>query len=162
VLDGLESDGAAAAAVAGAGTVEVVESARRITALLECLECDLLSKRDRPRVAAVRVKVEAALRRRMETGIRDELAARLNETSTPFEPADQTRLETSARAIRSLNMVARKIGSPAKYDAMMEGAITTVHDAATSGRLNHTRHCRLVEILAGSQAALALYQAPAT
>jgi hypothetical protein len=69
----------------------------------------------------------------------------------------QTALESSARELRKLETMARHIGNPAGYDALLRTASDAVLTAADAGILTPMRKYRLIELLAGSDAAEALY-----
>jgi len=70
----------------------------------------------------------------------------------------QAALETAARRLRALETEGRRIGSGDTYDALLRqaAASVTVAGAGEARSLAHT--VRLVEILAGPEAALALLE----
>jgi hypothetical protein len=85
------------------------------------------------------------------------LVAPLTAASIPVDGPAQTSLERSARALRTLETMARKLGDPAGYDTLLRTATDTVLAAADAGTLTSMQKYRLIEILAGSDAAEALY-----
>ncbi len=77
--------------------------------------------------------------------------------SVPLDGPAQTALESVARELRKLEMMARKLGDPAGYDALLRTASEAVVTAADAGTMTPMRKYRLIEILAGPEAAEALY-----
>ena len=63
-------------------------------------------------------------------------------------------MEASARNLRRLEAVGRKLGSNDHYDGMLAGATAAIQEQA--GKLSLIDRVRMVEILAGPDAALAL------
>ena len=82
---------------------------------------------------------------------------RLTGASGPVSRTVQTDLEACAREIRKLDAAARNVGAPARYDLLLRQAVEAVRNAAAAGILTPMRHVRLIEILAGSDAAESLY-----
>ena len=155
VLADLEAEGGFAAEIGRGSLAAAAEETRRTVALLSVLADDPISVRDRPRVASIRRVVDDACRARILCGIEDEIAAPLAAASGQVDSASQTRLEASARALRSLDLAARPSGQSSDYDALLDQAVTAIAEAADV--LTLVRRCRLVEILAGPEAAEALY-----
>ena len=75
-----------------------------------------------------------------------------------MDSAAQSGMETSVRDLRLLETAARDIGSAGHYRAQLEKATATVSAAAAAGILTPVRQVRLVELLAGPEAADALYR----
>jgi hypothetical protein len=67
-------------------------------------------------------------------------------------------LESCARDLRSLETAARPVGGAGSYDQQLRQAAEKARLAAKAGTLTPVRMLRLVEILAGSEAAAALYR----
>jgi|GEM_PF-1744302 len=150
----------------GTGFTEAIErgalahvggEVRRIAALLREIGHDASAAKHRPRLKPIMERLDQACRARFADGIRDGLITPLALASTPLDGVDQTRLETTARNLRTLETAARLVGSPASYDALLQRAAETVCAAAADGTLSSVRTIRLVEILSGSEAAEALY-----
>ena len=53
---------------------------------------------------------------------------------------------------------ARKVGGAANYDRLLKEATDAVMEAAVAGTLTPVRKLRLIEILAGPEAAAELYE----
>ena len=90
-------------------------------------------------------------------GLDEGLVAPLT-ASEAITDAAQSGMETNARALRTLEMAARKIGNPAIYDTLLDKAAAIVGVAAGAGVLTPVRQARLIEILCGSDAAAAVYR----
>ena len=155
VLTDLETESGFASEIGRISLVAAGMETRRTVALLSVLADDPMSVRDRPRVEAIRKTVNEACRARLASGIEDELAAPLAAAVGEVDAACQIRLETNARAFRHLELAARPIGRSVDYDRLIDQAVTVVRDAVDT--LSLVRQCRLIEILAGSEAAAALY-----
>ena len=80
-------------------------------------------------------------------------------SSSP-DPSAIGDLETAARGLRTLGLEARVAGGGATYDLLLRKAAETVKDSAMRDRLTQVDQIRLVEVLAGPEAALELLGAP--
>ena len=133
------------------------QEAQRIVNLLLDIDNEPDAARHRPRLKAIRLKLDQDCR----TLFGDELAAGLvtplATAGQPLTAADQTGIEVKIRELRALETAARKIGGAKVYDALLAQAAATARTAAETGILTQVRHMRLVEILAGPEAAEALY-----
>lgn len=157
VLAHMESDGGIAdklgrGAITGAG-----EEVRRVVTLLRELEDDPGAGRHRIRLKAIREKLDEACLNRFSNGVREVLVAPLEDASVPVDKAGQTHLETGARELRSLETMARTVGSPERYDRMLSQASETVREAIGAGTLTPMRGVRLIEILSGPEEAEVVY-----
>ena len=138
--------------LADAGT-----EARRVLTLMRQIEADKSFSEHWPRLKTIRQKLDEVCRTRFARGVRDNLVAPLAAGSGPVDGPAQTALESVARDLRKLEMTARTVGNPAGYDALLRTASQTVAAAADAGTLTPMRKFRLIEILAGSEAAEVLY-----
>ena len=66
-------------------------------------------------------------------------------------------LETAARGLRALETEARRAGGGKTYDTLLGEAADVVRDIAARGGLERVEGMRLMEIVAGPEAALAPY-----
>jgi hypothetical protein len=130
----------------------------RIDALLRDIGNDAEAAQHRPRLRAIRDKLDTICRVRFADGLKSGLAAPLAAASPPIDGVGQRRLETCARDLRTVETAGRKLGGPAAYNALLREAETTVATAAKGGNLSPMRAIRLVEILSGAEAAEALYR----
>jgi len=140
------------ASVEGAG-----QEVRRLANLLDDLDNDPAMRRHKPRLKAIRDRVDATCQARFADGVASGLVTPLAAASVPVAGSMQTSLEGRARALRVFEIAARSIGGGAKYDAMLDQAARAVEAAGGSGALTQGRMVRLVEILLGPEAAEALY-----
>jgi hypothetical protein len=140
------------------GTLEdVTVQVQRLNTFLQELGSDADAPRHRARIRAIREKMDTLCRSRFIAGMQEGFVAPLATASAPVDAAGQREMESCARDLRSVEMVGRKLGSSATYDALLVQASTRVSDAAESGILSPMRAVRLVEILAGPEAAEKLY-----
>jgi hypothetical protein len=156
-LSHMERDTGFVDTIAHGVLAEVGDEVRRVTTLLREIESDTGSARHWPRVKTIREKLSQVCRDRFSRGVRENLVAPLEAAAGPVDAAGQTELETRVREIRKLDVVARKIGGAADYDGQILVALEAVRAAADAGTLTPVRQLRLVEMLAGSDAAEALY-----
>lgn len=137
---------------------DAANDVRRVATLLRDIDEDPEASRHRPRLKAIWQNLDQACRKRFGEGLTEEVVVPLMAAAEPLAAAEQTRLETTARALRGLESAARKFGGAKVYDALLDKAATVARTAADSGVLTKVRHMRLVEILAGPEAAEALYR----
>ncbi|MSP03264.1 MAG: hypothetical protein EXR07_19795 [Acetobacteraceae bacterium] len=157
VLAGMETPRGIASGVGQGALGNVAGEVRRITTLLSDIEDDSDAAKHKPRVKAIRDMLDEACRARFSDGIREELVMPLTASSGPVDRTGQTRLETSARDLRALEKVARKVGGADSYDHQLAQAAEAVRTAAEAGTLSPIRQLRLIEILSGAEAAEVLY-----
>lgn len=149
LLDQLTAEDGAQAQIAGAGLAEASVAVRRIATLLQQIEDGTVRSARRAQVAVIRQQVDAGCRARFATGLQDQVLARLHMATDQDVPA----LEAAARGLRALETEARVMGGGSAYDRMLSQAAEAIK--AENG-LDRTDQVRLVEILAGSDAALAM------
>jgi hypothetical protein len=125
--------------------------------LLRGIEADKSFASHRPRLKVIRSRLDEVCRTRFGHGIRDGVVLPLATASVPVDGKAQAALESSARELRKLETMARNVGNPAGYDALLRNASDAVLNAANAGILTPMRKYRLIEILAGTDAAEALY-----
>jgi hypothetical protein len=131
---------------------------RRITTFLREIEEDTGSSIDRPRLHAIRQKLDAACRERFSDGLSVGVLTPLSAASGPVDGPSQSQMETCSRELRELEVEARKVGGAANYDRMLHEASAAVLEAAAAGTLTTVRKLRLIEILAGPEVAAELYE----
>jgi hypothetical protein len=135
----------------------VGEEARRITAVLRQIETSAEGAAYRARLTAIRAKLDASCRARFARGVGEVLLTRLTAAAQPMDAPGQADLETCARHLRKLDTSARGVGEPTTYDQQLRQAEAAVRAAAAAGTLTPMRQIRLIEILAGPEAAHAAY-----
>ena len=157
VLTHMERDSGFAHEIGHGTLTEAGVEVRRVLTLLREIETDKSFSSHWPRLKAIRHKLAEVCRTRFARGVREGLVAPLAAASRPVDGPAQTALESSARELRKLETMARKLGDPAGYDELLRSASDTVLTAADAGNLTPMRKYRLIEILAGPEAAEALY-----
>jgi hypothetical protein len=130
---------------------------QRAVTLLREVEADKSLSAHWPRLRAIRHKVDDACKTRFARGVREDLVEPLTAAAIPVDGPAQTAMESAARELRRLETMAGKPGDPAGYDRQLRAAADAVLTAADAGTLTPMRKYRLIEILAGSEAAEALY-----
>lgn len=158
VLNQLESPSGAMEEIARAPLAVAGDDVRRLVAFLGEIGDDASSAAHRPRLKVMRERLDKVCRDRFADGLAEGLVQPLATASGALDGAGQTLLEGCARDLRSLETVARTIGGAGGYDQLLQQATETVRMAAQAGTLTPVRTLRLVEILAGSEAAASLYR----
>jgi hypothetical protein len=149
LLDQLTAPDGVQAQIASASLAEASVMVRRIATLLRQIEDGTVRPARRTQAAVIRQQVDAGCRARFATGLQDQVLARLHMATDQ----DVLALEAAARGLRALETEARAMGGGSAYDRMLSQAAEAIK--AENG-LDRTDQIRLVEILAGSDAALAM------
>ncbi len=158
LIDSLEITGAIESQVLGAELAEAASEVRRIATLLGVLEGDPPAPERRGRLLSLAHRLDAACRAQFADGLASEFLAPLGASQTA-DPVAQAALETTARRLRALETEGRRLGGGDTYDALLRQAAASVTGAGTGDALGLVHKVRLVEILAGPEAALALLEA---
>jgi hypothetical protein len=156
VLGGLEAQGGAAGPVAGSDLSDAGAEVTRILTLLQGLDNDQLGGERRRRVHELRQRVGASCRTRFEAGLAGEFVAPLMLLRPGVDPAEVTRLEDIARDLRKLEAAARKLNARNGLEAQLLRAAGEIGVMNPDGALGLADRVRMVEILAGPDAALAM------
>jgi len=156
-LTNLERDTGVAHEIGHATLAELGGEVRRVTTLLAEIEADAAFAGHWPRLKPIRHRLDEACRTRFARGLHEGLVGSLAAASGPVQGAAQTALESCARDLRKFEMAARKAGDSNSYDRLLARASDAVLTAAAAGTLTPMRTYRLIEILAGPEAAEALY-----
>ena len=160
ILSQLAQDEGTEALIAS-GTLEgAVGAAARIAVLLEQLGADSRKPQRREQLQALRRRLDDSCKARFTFGLQEELLKPLQSLCSSADPGAIRNLETAARGLRTLGLEARAVGSGATYDLLLRKAAETVKDIAMRDRLTPVDQIRLVEVLAGPDAALELLGAP--
>ena len=137
-----------------AGTLlEAGAAASRVATLLTHLETPDAKPLRRDQLRAVRQRLNAGCKARFVSALEHELLAPLQHRA---DPMDIAALETAARGLRVLESEARAVGGGSIYDLLLRKAAEAIKADATRDRLTPVEQLRLVEILSGSDAALAM------
>lgn len=158
-LTGMEGKDAFKAEILDAPLDRLGTEVRRIAALLRDVEDDKDTAKHRPRLRQIRTKVDEVCRTRFTTALTEEVIAPLSAREGPVDGDAQIRIENSARDLRALETAARPIGSARHYETLLGEACDAVAAAEGAGAIGLIQKLRLVEILAGADAAEAMYKA---
>jgi len=131
---------------------------RRISAILQEIECGSGSGKDQQRLRAIRRQLDLVCQTRFAAGLQAGLVVPLAEAPGPIDAASQVRLEDCSRDLRMLETEARKVGGASSYEHLLRQASDNVLAAGQAGSLSSARKLRLIELLAGPDAAEALYR----
>ena len=143
----------AAGTLADAGT-----EATQIVTLLDQLRAGIVSPRRREQMQAIRERLDASCKARFIAGLQDEVLTPMLHLGTGSNPAVIPAIETAARGLRILEMAARAVGSGGVYDRLLAEATEAVKADIMRDKLTLVDQVRLVEILKGSDAALAMLE----
>jgi hypothetical protein len=159
LLDQLEAPGLLETQLLRDDLTGSAEAVRRVTHLLHEAETTALSQRQRSRVETIRRRLDGSCRTRFSAGLTIELVTPLKAlagTAVAQDAGSIGQLEIAARGLRALESEARNLGSGPSYDALLRGAADTVRSLPPGTSLGQVERMRLVEILAGPDAALAM------
>ncbi len=155
-----------APAVAGPLTVDLAEAGiaiRRAGALLDALDRPSTSPALRQRLASVRQAVDARGLAQFEQAVAERLLAPLQGTQPDLDPIDIRSIESMARDLRQLEQAGRRVGgSGPHYDRSLRHAAELLKGAPSRPELTAIDKIRIVEILLGPEAALAMLSGPPT
>lgn len=107
---------------------------------------------------AIRERLDASCKARFIAGLQDEVLTPMLHLGTGSNPAVIPAIETAARGLRILEMAARAVGSGGVYDRLLAEATEAVKADIMRDKLTLVDQVRLVEILKGSDAALAMLE----
>jgi hypothetical protein len=144
--------------IGGASLEAAGAAADRIASLLQHLETAKPGPWRREQILAVRRRLDVNCRSRFARGLLDELLAPLDRGHSG-SPNIET-LEAAARGLRILETACRLVGSGSFYDRLLGRTAEAIRDATMGDRLSPADQRRLVEILVGSDAALAMLDRP--
>lgn len=153
LLAGLESRGGMEIAVTRSDLADTAQEVRRTVQLLEQLAERPDIPHARARVQAIRHRLDIGCRSRFAQGVSTEFLPSLRQ-SAPGSARPAKALEATARHLRELESEARLLGGSDDYDAQLRDAAAAVR--AVGASMSLAGRVRLVEILAGPDAALAL------
>ena len=125
-----------------------------IATLLRSLETASAKSPRREKLRAVRDRLDAGCKARFAFGLQDDLLMPLRDLSGSPDAATISALEATARGLRVLETEGRTLGSGATYDLLLKKAAAALKNGAMQLVLSPADQARLVEIIAGSEAAL--------
>jgi hypothetical protein len=150
-LDAGMEDLICAGSLADAGVM-----ANHIKTLLTQLDSAANKPQRREQLRTIRQRLDASCKARFAAGLEAELLVPLRNLGDVPSRAAINGLETAARSLRILELEARTIGGGATYDMLLRQATDVIKGGAGGSRLAAVERIRLVEFLAGPEAALAM------
>ena len=156
LLDQLETPGGAEGQLGGVDLAEAGATVRRLTSLLSALDGESLSGDRRERLNGLRQRIRTGCESLFTERLTTDLLEPLHASGTETGASGRLELETAARGLRALETEARRAGDTKTYDALLEQAAETVREMTERGEIDRVDGLRLVEIVAGPDAALAL------
>ncbi len=161
LLQQLDENDGVEARIATGSLADAGAAVNRINALLEQLDTVNIKPKRREQLRTVRKRLDAGCRARFASGLQDEVLAPLQHMGVAPSSAELATLEAAARGLRILETEARVVAGGSAYDLLLGRATDAIRGDAMRDRLLLTDQVRLVEILAGSEAALAMLKSHA-
>ncbi|MFL5282000.1 MAG: hypothetical protein ACJ8AW_13680 [Rhodopila sp.] len=158
VIKDMERPGAFAATIAHASLDQAADRLRNVMTLLLQTELDASSRIPGPRLKAVRENLTAACGDRISAGMKAEVLAPLTAAAGLLSGVEQTQIEAAARDLRMVESAARSLGDATDHNTVLEAGIHAAAAARHRGVLSRMGQIRLIEILAGPEAALRMYR----
>jgi hypothetical protein len=128
----------------------------QIKTLLSNLDGSTNKPQRREQLRTIRQRLDASCKDRFTAGLEQDLLSPLQSLDQSPDHATMLRLETAARSLRVLELEARTVGSGSTYDLLLRRASEVIKGSAAGGHLALVDQIRLVELLAGPEAALAM------
>src|SRR6185437_10903894 len=153
LLAQMETPGGMEAMIAGSLVTEAGAAVRRVASLLRALDDDAGTSARRDRLRAIQRRLDATCRASFATSLSDDLLRPLQILAQGQGAGSTTHLEAAARGLRELETEARSLGGSATYDEFLREAASEVSAGVA---LSPVRRARLMEILTGTDAAVAL------
>jgi len=169
-LDHLERQAAQSGGAPGGEAVAATATRLgTVATLLDAVAADGTGPERARRVAALRSRLDTSCQSRLRQGLTEQVLEPLAAlTVTATDEAGITRTleaaEAAARAMRALESTGRRLnpgGGGDAYPKLLHAAAAKIGDADPASPLTRVDRARLVELLAGTDAALALLNAPA-
>ena len=144
--------------VASGSIPDATAQVRLVAQVLNAIEADASATLHRRRIRNLREQMDRASQACFDNGIREQLATPLAALTQPVSVPEQNRMEVSARELRALDGAARDFVKSPSYEEHLLHTAATVRSALDAGTITLPRACRLLEILSGPEAAVALYR----
>ncbi len=125
-------------------------------ASLRAMEANITSAEFRRQLHEVRQHLDEVSLARFTSALETEFLIQLRALGLSRNTEDITGIETAARALRALELEARVLGGGDVYDRLLRQGVEAILACGRNRGINKIETIRLVEILAGSAAALAL------
>jgi hypothetical protein len=158
ILRQLDDDDGTETHIAAGTLADAGAAAARISTLLQQFDSGPGRPRRREQLRMLRRRLDASCKARFTTGLREAFLAPLQNLDNPPDPASIQALESTARELRVLEIEARRIAGGPTYDRLLREAVDAIKDGAMRDRLTVMDQARLVEVLAGPDAAAAILE----
>ena len=157
LLSQLELPNAFVTMLAARDLMEVARRVRLIATLLFHMDSDRAPLERRARVRSVRATLAQHCRTRFADALADDFLILLHGCIAACTDEQIVALETTARGLRALETEARKVGGGSIYDDLLDRAGGAIQGVAAPV-LDRISRVRLLEIIAGTGAALDYYR----
>jgi hypothetical protein len=157
LMQQLESDSGTESAILGSAISDAAGEVRRMAQLLRTLETEGGSVQRR-RVDQLSRRLSASCFQRFKAGLEKEFVRPLQTLAATPSDEDVARLEGAARGLSSLQDEAVRLGAQENYDVLIRQAMGTLQGLASNAGLTVSDRVRLVERLAGPEAAWTMLQ----
>lgn len=155
LLDGLEDSVDGPVLGETSGLAATVAEAERIAGLAEGLDWAQQRPERRRRIEQLRRKVAQCCRARFEHGIESDLLGPVRDAIAAATDEDVLAFESAARHLRRLEALGRRLGAAEGFDAPLRRVCAALEATSLPGAaVTLVDRARIVEILAGSDAAL--------
>jgi hypothetical protein len=156
VLRQMNLEGGTEDLIGGGSLADAGVAASHIKTLLTQLDSASNKPQRREQLRTIRQRLDASCKARFTAGLEAELLAPLRSLGNAPDRVAIDGLEAAARSLRILELEARGVGSGATYDLLLSRATDMIKGGALAGGLAVVEQMRLVEFLAGPEAALAM------
>lgn len=133
-------------------------SVQRVATLLSELDHDMTPRSRRDQIRTLRGRLERDCQVRLSASVTNDFIARLQASIADRTEPGAEKLEETARTLRMLEIVGRSLGGQAAYQAIMAPAADAIEAMRADATMALADRVRLLEILAGSDRALALLE----
>lgn len=162
VLEGLETRGGAEGPFAGIELSAASGEVGRLATLLDQLALHAANPDRRRRVEELRRGIDESCRHRFEKGLAHELLEPLKALPEDADPMVLATFEETARDLRRLEFAARQVTDTSAYEPLLRRTAQAIKQQGDSPALTLADRVRLVELLVGSEQALAMLKAART
>lgn len=142
--------------IADGALAEATAEVERMTALVDGAAVG--RKLGEVEIVSLRQRIDAQCQARFEVSLHSSLLEPLREARPEFAPTAVLQMEATARELRRFEGQARGLGGAERYDEMLAAAAERVRAIEADGSLTLADKVRMVEILAGPEAALKLLE----
>jgi len=133
-------------------------SMRRLATMLNELDHDMMSRVRRDQIRVLRGRLDHDCQVRLRDSVTHDFVAHLHAALADDTELAIEKLEDTARTLRVLEIVGRSLGSPSVYQAIITPAVEALEALPPVAGTALVHRVRLLEIMAGSERAMALLE----